>query len=276
MVQRLPEAYVFDPNDPRAPSEEQWQRMPSDERARVVSMLPAEVPLDLIPNEGDPHRKAKRAALDTLAGFFQRANRRIYLSSDLTVYYPREPAFAPDLIAVRDVEPYERLKWVVEAEGAGLGFVLDLRMTGDRRKDEKLNVERYARLGIEEYFIFDRARLRLTGYRLPAASAGQASRAYQRIVPQIGRFASHVLGLDLALDGARLRFFAGTAVLEDADEMIARLGAMLDKVISGQEEAEKIAEELSIKLAEEHRLREEAEHQLAEARAEIERLKKGS
>jgi len=67
-----------------------------------------------------------------------------------------------------------------------------------------------------------------------------------------------VLGLDLALDGTRLRFFAGNAPLEDADEMVARLGSMLDEVIAGQEEAERIAEELAGKLAEEQRLREHA------------------
>jgi predicted Fe-S protein YdhL (DUF1289 family) len=38
-------AFVFDPNDPRAPSEEAWERMSPDERAQVVAMLPAEVPL---------------------------------------------------------------------------------------------------------------------------------------------------------------------------------------------------------------------------------------
>jgi hypothetical protein len=101
---------------------------------------------------------------------------------------------------------------------------------------------------------------------------------YQRIVPQTGRFASRVLGLDLALEGSRLRFFAGNAPLQDAEEMIARLGSMLDEVIAGQEEAERLAEALAAELAEERRLREderrEAERQLADARAEIERLKK--
>ena len=89
-----------------------------------------------------------------------------------------------------------------------------------------------------------------------------------------------MLGLDVALDGSRLRFFSGNAPLEDADEMIARLGSMLDKVISGQEEAERLAEEFAGKLADEQRLREDeqrrredAERQLAAALAEIERLK---
>jgi Uma2 family endonuclease len=269
VVQRLPTGYVFDPADPRAPATEQWESMLPDERARVLAMLPAGMPLELLPNEGDPHRKAKRGAHDALDGFFRRTGRKIYLSSDLSVYYPGEPRFAPDLLAVTDVEPHERMSWVVAAEGKGLDFVLEVHVAGDRKKDEKTNVTRYARLGIQEYFYFDRADQRLTCYRLPASLSGAPASIYQRIVPQAGPFASSVLGLDLALDGARLRFFAGNAPLEDADEMIARLGSMLDKVIAGQEE-------LAVRLAEEQRLREEAEQQLAEARAEIERLKKGA
>jgi Uma2 family endonuclease len=276
VVQHLPTGYVFDPADPRAPALDQWERMSADERARVVAMLPPDLPLDMLPNEGDPHRKAKRGALDALDGFFRRTGRKIYLSSELATYYPGERRFAPDLLAVADVEPHERSTWVVATEGKGLDFVLEVHVAGDRRKDEKTNVERYARLGIPEYFYFDRTRLRLTGFRLPSPLPPPPARVYQRIVPQGGRFTSQVLGLDLALEGARLRFFAGSALLEDADEMIARLGSMLDQVISGQEEAERLAEELSGKLAHEQRLRGEAERALAEARAEIERLKKGA
>ena len=289
MVQRTPTGYVFDPADPRAPTTEQWEQMPPDERARVVAMLPTDVPLDLLPNEGDPHRKAKRGVLDALDGFFRRTGRRIYLSSELAIFYPGERRFAPDLLAVTDVEPHERSSWVVAAEGKGLDWVLEVHVAGDRRKDEKTNVERYARLGIPEYFYFDRTRLHLTGYRLPEPTGAVRASVYQRIVPQTGRFPSKVLGLDLALEGSRLRFLAGNAPLEDADEMIARLGSMLDQGIARKEEAERLAESLAGELAEERRLREEeqssrneerglredAERQLAAALAEIERLKKG-
>jgi len=258
VAQHLPADYAFDPADPRAPALDQWERMAPDERARVVAMLPEEVPLELLPNEGDPHRNAKRGALEALGGFFRRTGRKIYRSSELAVFYPAEPRFAPDLLAVTDVEPHERTRWVVADEGKGLDFVLEVHAAGDRRKDEKTNVERYARLGIQEYFFFDRTGLRLVGYRLPAGAGDASARVYQRLVPQAGRYASGVLGLDLALDGTRLRFFSGNAPLEDADEMVARLGSMLDEVIAGQED-------LAGKLA-------EAERQLAEARAEIERL----
>ncbi|KYF66430.1 hypothetical protein BE11_32790 [Sorangium cellulosum] len=296
MVQALPAGYLFDPADPRAPTSDQWARMTSAERARVVDMLPTEVPLELMPPEGDAHRKAKRDALDALDGFFRRVGRKIYLSSELAVFYPGEPPFAPDLLAVVDVAPHERMRWVVDHEGKGLDLVIEVHVAGSRTKDHQVNVERYARLGIREYFLFDRSRLRLHAYRLPAAPEGDAARprAYQRIVPQAGRFASEVLGLDLLLDGPRLRFFAGNAPLEDADEMIARLGGMLDQVIAHQEEAQRLAEELAAELdrerrlreeeqrlrgeeqrlrEEEQRLREETERQLAQARAELERLK---
>lgn len=284
MSQRVPSGWEFDPDDPRAPTTEQWQRMTPEEREHVVAMLPPDLPVDLLPNEGDPHRKAKRGALDALDNWFRRIGRKIYLSSELATYYPGEGRFAPDLLAVTDVDPHERTRWVVNAEGKGLDFVLEVHAAGDRRKDEKTNVERYARVGIPEYFFFDRTRARLLGYRLPAEGA----RVYERMIPQAGRFASKVLGLDLALDGERLRFFAGNAPLEDADEMIARLGTMLDKVIAGEEETARLAEELAAKVAQELRLREEeqkkreeeqkkreqAERALAEALAEIERLKR--
>ena len=305
VVQALPIGYVFDPDDPRAPTREQWAKMSLHERARVVELLPARLPVRLSPPEGDLHRKAKLRALGALDDFFRRAGRRIYLSSELSVYYPDEPPFAPDLLAVLDVDPHERMKWVVDDEEKGIDLIIEVHVAGDRFKDHELNVERYARLGVHEYFIFDRGRVRLHGYRLPPLTSSEEAgrvRAYQRIVPLAGRFSSAVLGLDLALDGERLRFFAGNAPLEDTDEIIARLGGMLDRVIAREESALRRAEELTAKLREEQlkskaerkkrkedrkklkgeqekreeeqKRREELERLLAEARAELERSKR--
>ena len=287
MTQRLPTGYVFNPDNPRAPTHEQWLTMNPTERERVDAMLPARLPIELMPPEGDFHRKAKDEALRSLDDFFRRAGRRIYLSSELVVFYPDEDRFAPDLLAVLDVEPHERMRWTVDTEGRGLDFVLEVHVAGSFAKDHQRNVERYARLGIREYFVFDRGRLSLQGFRLPAAGEAR-SRAYQRLMPQAGRFTSEVLGLDLRIEGTRLRFFAGNAPLEDADETIARLGTLLDEVLAHKDEAERLRAELELRtatlgeaLAEETRLREEerrgreeAERRLAEALAEIARLKK--
>ena len=290
MTYPLPAGYVLDPADPRAPSTAQWAAMTPAERARVVDALPTSLPLELNPPEGDAHRTAKTAALGALDDFFRRAGRRIYLSSELLVLYPSERGFVPDVLAVLNVDPRERTRWVVDAEGKGLDLVIEVHVAGDRAKDEQENVERYARLQIREYFVFDRARLRLHGYRLPPGG-----RVYQRLVPQAGRLASEVLGLDLVLLGGKLRFFTGDALVLESGERIARLGGMLDEVIAHKEEAEEAiraanatAEALAGRLAEEHRLREEehrlreeeqrrreeAEALLGEARAEIERLKR--
>jgi len=45
MVQPFSAGCVFDADDPRAPSTEQWKRMTEEERDRVVAMLPPHVPL---------------------------------------------------------------------------------------------------------------------------------------------------------------------------------------------------------------------------------------
>jgi Uma2 family endonuclease len=281
MATTFPSGYCFDPSDPRAPTEAQWASMSPAERARVIDMLPSEPELGLaglaLP-EGDVHRKVVHRATDTLDAFFRRTGRKVYVSSGLMVYYPGERCFAPDVLAVVDVEPGERSRWVVQAEGKGLGLALEVHYLGDRAKDFEDHVARYARLGIHEYFVFDRRCLRLRG--LPEGSAG-GPRAYRPIVPQAGRLASEVLGLDLALDGARLRFLYGNAPLPDADELIAKLGGMLDDVILRQEEAEqRAAAEAERAAAEaeraaglEERLA-EAQARLAELAAEVERLRR--
>jgi Uma2 family endonuclease len=277
MVQRLPEGYVFDPDDPRSPTEEVWARMTPEQRVAVIAMLPSEFePIDVQPAEGDLHAKATAAARFTLDAFFRRVGWKIYVSSNLPVYYPGEPCFAPDVLAVRDVEPHDRERWAVVTERKGLDFVLEVHVSGDRAKDEKRNVEKYARLGIKEYFYFDRGRRVLRGHRLPEAQPWSQGRpSYQPIVPQQGYYSSEVLGLDLVLEGDRLRFMYGMAPVPEADELIAKLGRAMGEVVAAKEEAERRAEEEARRAEEEARRREEAERALAEALAEIERLRGG-
>jgi hypothetical protein len=122
------------------------------------------------------------------------------------------------------------------AEGKGLEWVLEVHVGGDRKKDAELNVARYARLGIPEYFTYDRARQHLLGYWLPAADA----RTYARILPQAGRYPSEVLGLDLALEDGSLRFFHANAELLPPQHLAARLEHMLAEVAAERDaEAER-------------------------------------
>jgi hypothetical protein len=219
------------------------------ERARVVEELPGEVTWDeMAMPEGDLHTQAKMGVWQALKGFFAWQRRRVYLGTELPVYYPAERRFAPDLVVVLDAEAHPRGKWVVSHEGKGLDWVLEVHVGGDRKKDAESNVERYALLGISEYFIYDRARQRLHGYRLPSPEAKQ----YVPIALERGSYGSQVLGLELQVEEGRLRFWAGNALLLEDEERIARL----------QDSIEWLRQ----------RTDEEA-RRLAEAQAELERLR---
>ena len=209
-------------------------------------------------------------AFVTLRDMDARQRRRIYLAAELPIYYPAEPRFAPDLLAVLDVEDHLRDKWVVSAEGKGLDWVMEVHAGGDRKKDAERNVARYARLGIPEYFLYDRARNQLFAHRLPAPNAS----AYSPIVPQHGRYESRVLGLEVEVAQDRLRFFAGTAMLLESDELIVRLEQMVERVQQRAEDEARRPEEKARLRAEETRRREEAEREVARLREELERLKR--
>ena len=104
-----------------APSTKEWEALSLAERAAVVAALPGEVTdAEMSPPEGDLHFRAKTGALGALRSYFARQRRRIYLAAELPIYYPAEPRFAPDLIAVLDSDDVARNKWAVSAEGKGL------------------------------------------------------------------------------------------------------------------------------------------------------------
>jgi Uma2 family endonuclease len=281
---------------PMAPSVEEWEAFSPAERAAVVAALPGEVTYDeMAMPEGDRHFKAKIRALDALQNHFTRQRRRIYLAAELPIYYPAEPRFAPDLLAVLDptglrpapqaepvgspppdsprlldAEDVERNKWVVTGEGKGLDWVLEIHVGGDRKKDAELNVGRYARLGIPEYFLYDRARNVLAAYRLASPEA----RVYTPIIPNHGLYESRVLGLEIQVHKYRLRFYDGTALLLESEGLIGRLQEMYDEAQQRIEEEARRREEAEQLAEEEARRREQAEQEVARLREELERLKR--
>ncbi|MFW5740196.1 MAG: Uma2 family endonuclease [Myxococcota bacterium] len=221
-----------------APDAETWRNMSDEQRRRFIERVHAALDeqRDAM-TEGRPHFRAKSRALDMLGRHFRRIGRRVYLASEMPVLYPGERIIQPDLMAVLDVDDPgdddERTAWVVQNEGKGPEFVLEVHFLGDERKDFVRNVEEYARLGIEEYFIDDRRRQSLVGYRLASST-----RPYERVHMRFGRFSSTVLGLDLQVRGGRLRFYQGDAELPDSDELIERVELMLDDLTRRRDEAQ--------------------------------------
>jgi hypothetical protein len=280
-------SWKLDPDDPRAPSEAAWAAMSETERASVVAALPSDFePSEAMPPEGDFHDEEASRLKRSLRRFFGGAGRRVYVAGNLPVYYPGERMFAPDLFAVVDVDPHLRPSWVVSAEGKGLDVALEIIWAGSRRKDLVENLERYARLGIAEYFVFDLPRLTLFGYRL---SGGR----YQPLAMHAGRLPCQALGLELGIEGDKVRFYHSTAAIPDVDEVIERLESTVDRAVGRTleleqqlqdaqqaREAEQQAREAEQRAREaeqqareaEQRAREETERKLNDALARIREL----
>jgi Uma2 family endonuclease len=271
--------WTCDPDDPRAPARELWAQMTEAERANVVATLPSDFPpSESSPPEGDRHYEAYTNARETLTRWFRERGRNVYISGNLPVYYPGERMFSPDVIAVVDVPPHPRDSWIVSHEAnRGLDFALEVIVSGKRRKDLHDNVQRYAMLGIAEYFVFDRSRSTLHAYRLnssatPADHASSGAR-YERLVPQAGRYASNVLGLDLRVENGRLRFLLGDAELPDSTELLSKLGALVNDSESRAVELEAALEEEQKRREEEQKRREDVEAELAALKAELAELR---
>jgi Uma2 family endonuclease len=270
-MQPMPPRYRVDPADPRAPSQEEWDALSADEQARIVAALPPSVPLELHPPEGDDHKEAKNRATDALTRFFRKIGRRIYVSNELATYYPDEPVFCPDILAVTDVPGHRRNSWIVSQEGRGLDWVMEVHAWAKEEKDFVLNVQRYARLGVGEYFLLDVRRERLLGWRLPEGGG----RVYQRLVPQSGLLSSRVLGLDLRAEGSSVRFYVGGAPLPQADELIGRLDAMVGDLLEKRAQEAQAREDAEARAKAEAEARRKAEAEVrreAEARAEADAL----
>jgi Uma2 family endonuclease len=212
-------------------------------------------------SQGRPHNRARSAALDALLLHFKATGRTIYLADELAVIYPGERTFEPDLLAVLDVpQPHpdedERMAWVVADEGKGPDLILEVLHKGNRDKDLGRNVVDYARLGVREYFVYDRLNHKLCGYRLGKGGT------YGQLRPRLGRLSSEVLGLDLALVERRLRFFSGMGELMNSDEFIERLSRMMDGIEARAEEAEAQAEQAQAQAEQAQAQAEQAQAQL--------------
>jgi Uma2 family endonuclease len=222
-----PESDSSDVPTPIALTVEQWRATTPRERERfLVEVNDILNEKAILAPESRAHGRAKVAVLDRLGQHFSRIGRRIYLASEMSVHYPGEPVFVPDVLAVLDVDDPgdddKRLAWVVAEECKGLDLVIEVLFHGDRGKDLVRNVSFYARLGIGEYFVYDARNWEIDGWWLP-----ENRDVYTSIEPQLGRLHSRVLGLDLGVVDGSLRFYAGAAELPDSAGIIDQLGTML-------------------------------------------------
>lgn len=213
--------------------------------------------------DGQHHQRARNGFEGALKTHSATTGRPMFVGGLLAVYFPGERRVQPDVFVVPGAEEAPRDSWVVTKEGRAPEFALEILVLGHREKDLLDNVTRYAQLGIREYFLADLRQRRLRAWRL----TDPAIRIYTPIVPQLGRFHSAVLGLDVKLEGDRVRLYYGNAPLLEPDEIAERLRDDLnDEQMRHQETQERAAEaELARQEAEAAKQAAEAAKHAAEA-----------
>jgi len=200
----------------------------------------------------------------------------VYVSGNLFVYEvqgdPRS-SFSPDAFVVRGVPKSWRRTFKLWEEGSVPCFIIEVTSENTRRQD-LAKKERYQRLGVEEYFLFDPLgdylRPRLQGYRLEGGR-------YQPIEPASdGSLPSRITGLTLRGEGDRLRLIdtaTGEKLLWD-NENQAELKRSEERMIR-EVEARRAAEERADREREradrEEKARRALEEELARLRREMER-----
>lgn len=270
---------------PQAPSQAEWDAMTPAQQEATFERLPGVLPLECalawsMMTEGDPHSAARNDCHDTLRRFYRSQGRRAYVGSDMSVYYPAERVVKPDVFVALDVEDHDRRVWMVSREKRGLDVVFEVLASGDRAKDLRRNVARYAGLGVPEYFVFDVRTRRVTGWRLP----GPGARSYDPIPPTDSVLRSRVLELELFVSGPRLRFRKGSAELLSSADLLERLEDRVNDLARTVEEQTQRLEEQTQQLdavtareAQERTQREQLERELEALRAELarERARRG-
>jgi Uma2 family endonuclease len=156
--------------------------------------------------ETDEHRQAMIRHIEILEDFFQ--GQRVYVSGDLLVYYeqgnPRK-FVVPDAFVVKELTPKMRRFYKIWVEGKVPSVVIETTSRKTRRKDTVDKPQLYARLGVNEYFLFDPHQEYLDpplqGHRLTGST-------YVQIVPDSdGCLVSEELGLRLCVADGLLQFY---------------------------------------------------------------------
>jgi Uma2 family endonuclease len=254
---------------PRAPTQAEWDAMSPAERVRAAAALPTYIPNEeLGAMDGLKHQRARNGFEGALRAHGESTGRVMFVAGQLAVYFPGERRIQPDVFVVTGVAQSDRDSWVVSMEERAPEFVLEVLAQGHREKDLKNNVTRYARLGIREYFLADLRHHRLYGWRL----GDPAIRLYTALVPQLGRIRSEVLGLDVKLEGDRVRLYLGSSPLLEPEEIAERVRDDLnDMQMLKQEADERAADAESRAIGAETRAAAEAK-----ARAEAEAAKQAA
>ena len=162
--------------------------------------------------EGDPQRHSLIYLVAALEEHFQ-PQADVYVSGNLLIYYEEgnpKRAVAPDVFVVFDVPKHDRDSYQTWVEGKGPEVVMEITSRSTRQVDQNVKPTLYQQLGVREYFQYDPK----GQYLKPALRGRRLNRhgQYEQLNSVRGLdgsvwLTSTVLGLQLRLEGGRLRLF---------------------------------------------------------------------
>jgi Uma2 family endonuclease len=150
-------------------------------------------------------------AIDALRAYFQGRD-DVYVAGDLFLYYEEgnpSAVVAPDVFVVLGAPNRARASYMLWREPKAPDFVLEITSQSTRAQDQGTKRERYALLGVQEYFqhdpTHDYLEPPLQGLRL----VGNASQPIPATTSPEGTLVlrSAVLGLELRLEEETLRLY---------------------------------------------------------------------
>jgi Uma2 family endonuclease len=196
---------------------------------------------------------------------------KVYVGSNLLVYYvegdPRK-SVAPDSFVVKDCAPGNRRVFKIWEEGRVPSTVFEITSLSTRGEDEELKPEIYARIGVQELFLFDP-----TGdYLDPPLQGYRLGRKQMRPIEpdQSGGLVSLELGLRLCLEDGQLVMYdarTGERLLTEAEA--ERQAKDAERQAKESERSAKEAERQGRES--ERRARKAAEEEIRRLRAELAR-----
>jgi Uma2 family endonuclease len=247
-----------------------------------MAAFPLERDIDYPESDGRPlgetdiHRREILDLIDELERRYE-AVPDVYIAGNLFVYYEkgkRSAVVCPDVFVVFGASKGDRRTFRIWEEGVAPSFVIEITSESTENEDVVEKKEKYLRLGVKEYFLFDPLdeylSPQLQGFRLVGAR-------YQRIVPEAdGSLMSQVTGLRLRTEGERLRLLdaaTGEPLLRIKEERAASAAAVQAAEAKASEEAtaRRAAE---AKVSEEATARRAAEARAAAAEEELARLRR--
>jgi Uma2 family endonuclease len=193
--------------------------------------------------ETDLHRDWMIWVIERLKWFFR--EKEVYVSGNLLIYFVEgnpHYCFAPDAFVVKDCKPGRREVFKIWEEKRVPSFVLETTSRSTRREDLYWKPQRYAELGIKEYFLYDpRGEWLdppLVGYRLGESYYAELPRKKD------GSIVSRELGIRFQVIDGKLEMFdarSGERLLSDGERAEEAQRRLAEEVVARQTLEEELA-----------------------------------